>query len=241
MSTRLETATQLATVAACMVIVAYGGSQLWADRHREPSAAAPPAAAALPTRAKVEPVDYDVTWPARADRGAQPEPAVVIMEFSDYQCPFCGRYARETFPDVKLRLVDTGKARYVYRNFPLEAIHPFSLRASEAGVCAERQGRFDEIHAALFQHQNELDEAHLAARAAALRLDVPAYSSCLSKEGEREVRRDVAQGFALGVSGTPTFFLGVAGPSGKLKLKKRVNGVPTLQILDDLVTELRAH
>jgi protein-disulfide isomerase len=213
-------------------------TQVWEARHRPPAprvtVGAPPAA----THAKVESVDYEARWADASPATHGPVPNVVIVEFSDFQCPFCGRYARETFASVKTQLLDKGKARYLFRNFPLEGIHPFSLKASKAAVCARRQGRFDDMHTALFAHQTELDDGHLRARVAEMKLDARAYATCMATEAESEVRRELAQGQALEVTGTPTFFIGTIGSAGHVRLVKRVNGAPTLETLEQVVAEI---
>lgn len=133
---------------------------------------------------------------------------VTIIEFSDLQCPYCARHALNTFPEIKRNYIDTGKVRYVARDFPL-AMHPFAMPAAIAARCAGEQGKFWEYRHAVFDRQNELANAPFDALAAELELDVPRFAAC-RKDGAQEaaVRKDVALAGSNRVTSTPTFLLG---------------------------------
>jgi protein-disulfide isomerase len=130
---------------------------------------------------------------------------VTLIEFSDFQCPFCQRVSptlkkvRETYGD---------KVRIVWKDFPLTQIHPQAFKAGEAAHCAGDQGKFWEYHDRLFANQGQLQPEELKQHAAALGLDASAFNACLdsSKYGER-VRDGVAQGTRLGVNSTPTIYI----------------------------------
>src|SRR5687768_2217706 len=99
--------------------------------------------------AAVQPVNMVLTLdgdPMKGDKSAK----VVVVEFTDYQCPFCARHVRDTMPQIEAEYVKTGKVRYVTREFPLEAIHPQAFKASEAALCAGDQGKYWEMHVRLF-------------------------------------------------------------------------------------------
>ncbi len=135
---------------------------------------------------------------------------LTIVEFSDYQCPFCGRHARETFPQIRRDYIDTGKLKYVFRDFPLEAIHGDALKAAEAAHCAGEQGKYWEMHDRLFANQRALGAAQLSLYAQALGLDPQPFGQCLgSGKYAAEIRKDLEDGQKAGVRGTPTFFLGL--------------------------------
>ena len=102
---------------------------------------------------------------------------VTIVEFTDYQCPFCSRYVRETYPQLDKEYVQTGKVKYVLRDLPLEAIHPLAMKAAEAAHCAGEQGKYWEMHDRLFANQTELARTDLAKHAQALGLDAAASTS----------------------------------------------------------------
>jgi protein-disulfide isomerase len=130
---------------------------------------------------------------------------VTLIEFSDFQCPFCQRVA-PTLKQVKEKYGD--KVRVVWKDFPLTQIHPQAFKAGEAGHCAADQGKFWEYHDRLFANQQALQPNDLKKYAADLGLDANAFATCLdsSKHGER-VRDGVAEGSRLGVNSTPTIYI----------------------------------
>jgi protein-disulfide isomerase len=139
---------------------------------------------------------------------------LTLVEFSDYQCPFCGRHARETFPQIRRDYIDTGKLKYVFRDFPLGAIHGDALKAAEAAHCAAEQGKYWQMHDRLFANQRALGEAQLSLHAQALGLNPQAFGQCLdSGKYAPEIRKDLEDGAKAGVRGTPTFFLGLTDAS----------------------------
>ena len=130
---------------------------------------------------------------------------VTLVEFSDFQCPFCQRVA-PTLKQVKETYGD--KVRVVWKDFPLTQIHPQAFKAGEAAHCAADQGKFWEYHDRLFANQQALQPNDLKKHAADLGLDATAFAACLdsSKYGER-VRDGVAEGSRLGVNSTPTIYI----------------------------------
>ncbi len=130
---------------------------------------------------------------------------VTLVEFSDFQCPFCQRVA-PTLKQVKDTYGD--KVRVVWKDFPLTQIHPQAFKAGEAAHCAADQGKFWEYHDRLFANQQALQPTDLKKYAADLGLDATAFATCLdtSKHGER-VRDGVAEGSRLGVNSTPTIYI----------------------------------
>jgi predicted DsbA family dithiol-disulfide isomerase len=130
---------------------------------------------------------------------------VTIVEFSDYQCPFCRR-AEPTVEEVLKQY--EGKVRFVYRHFPLDRIHPQARGASEAAACADQQGKFWEYHAGLFADNAQLDRPGLDALAGKTGLDTAAFKACMDDGKTKElVQKDLEAGTAAGVSGTPAFFI----------------------------------
>jgi protein-disulfide isomerase len=133
-----------------------------------------------------------------------PAAPVTVVEFSDFQCPYCGR-ARPTVMRVLQTYGD--KVRWVFRHFPLD-FHSQARKAGEAAVCAGDQGQFWEMHDRLFAHQDKLTVPDLKAHAAALGLDTTAFDKCLdSGRHAALVEADEEEGARLGVSGTPAFFI----------------------------------
>jgi protein-disulfide isomerase len=139
--------------------------------------------------------------------GASDAP-LTIVEFTDLQCPFCRRFAIGTFPEIKKNWIDTGKLRFVTRDFPL-ASHAQAMDAARAARCAGEQERFWEIRLALVRNADVLNREHMAKAAADVGLNQVAFSECM-KSGKYDVaiRRDITLGRELGVSGTPSFVVG---------------------------------
>ena len=130
---------------------------------------------------------------------------VVIEEFSDFECSFCGR----ALPTVNQILDEYGdQVEFVYKHFPLTSIHPRAQKAGEASECASDQGKFKEYHDKLFENQRALEISNLKQYAADLGLDTDKFNSCLdSGEKASVVNNDLQEGRQKGVSGTPTFFI----------------------------------
>jgi Thioredoxin len=141
------------------------------------------------------------------DPALGPENApVTIIEFGDFQCPYCATFALETLP----RLLDDygDRVRFVFRDFPIVSIDPFALKAAEAAECADDQGAFWEYHDLLFQNQAALEDASLKNYAASLGLDTAAFNHCLDYDKYRgEVLEDLRDGEEAGVTGAPNFFI----------------------------------
>jgi protein-disulfide isomerase len=150
-------------------------------------------------------VPATVRTAGRPSRGPS-DATVTIVEFTDYECPFCRRHATEILPAVLARYGDS--VRYVVRDFPLAALHPFAIAAAEAAECAYRQGRFWAYHDALLRDTGPLSEARIRDQAVAVGLDLQAFEQCRRAEDTRTaVARDLLDGWELGVNGTPTLFI----------------------------------
>jgi protein-disulfide isomerase len=131
--------------------------------------------------------------------------AVTLVEYGDYECPFCGQ-AYPIVKEIQRRLGD--QLRFVFRNFPLTQSHPHAEHAAEAAEAAGAQDRFWEMHDYLFEHQRALDDAYLLEYAAALNLDQARFKHDLTVHTFADrVREDFRSGVRSGVNGTPTFFI----------------------------------
>lgn len=133
---------------------------------------------------------------------------VTIIEFTDLQCPYCARYARETFPTLKREYVDTGKLRYTSRDLPLP-FHSFAVPAAVAARCAGEQGRFWEYREALFEAQRTLGSEPYGQLAAQLGLDAGRFEACRS-DGRQEaiLRAELELAARSGIRSTPSFVIG---------------------------------
>jgi protein-disulfide isomerase len=172
-----------------------------------------------------EPENVVLSVKGHPSRGAG-DAKLTLVEFSDYQCPFCGRYFRETLPQIEQDYVKTGRVRYVFRNFPLEAIHKEAFKAAEAADCAGEQGRYWEMHDRLFAAQQALAPAELPGHARALGLDAPRFQECLdTQKYAAAIRQDMSEAQQAGVRGTPSFFIGLTGADGSsVKALKVITG-----------------
>ena len=159
--------------------------------------------------------------PAKGEESAK----VTLVDFTDYQCPFCGRYIRETYPQIGRDYIQTGKVKYVVRDFPLESIHPLAFKAAEATHCAGERGKYWAMHDRLFANQRQLVRKDLAKHAEALGLDVVVFDQCLDTGTYApRIRKDMAEGQKLQTTGTPTFFLGLTEPKGSEMKGTRMEG-----------------
>lgn len=160
---------------------------------------AAPALPSGPVRASVE----GEVFLGRADA------PVTVVEFSDYQCPFCSRFFATTLPALKTEYIDAGKVRYVFRDYPIDQLHPNARKAAEAAHCAGDQGKFWEMHDLLFRNAKALALSRLGEYARSLGLDGASFDECLgSGRHALRVDRGLADGAAAGVRGTPGFVIG---------------------------------
>jgi protein-disulfide isomerase len=166
-----------------------------------------------------------VTVDGGAIHGKQ-DARVTIVEFSDYQCVFCARHSRDTFPQIDREYIQTGRVRYVVRDFPIESIHPQAFKAHEAAHCAGEQGKQWAMHEKLFSNQRALSVSDLTAHAQSLGLEMPRFEKCLSSgQYAARIRQSFEEGRRLGVRATPTFFIGLAESNNStVKAMQRVIG-----------------
>jgi protein-disulfide isomerase len=138
---------------------------------------------------------------------------VEIVEFSDFQCPFCQRMA-PTINEIKQKYPD--QVRIVYRQYPLTNIHPFASKAAEASLCANEQGKFWELHDVMFKDQKKLAVSDLKESAKSLGMDEKKFNSCLdSGRYVEQVQNDSKEAQRIGVTGTPALFVnGIQLPGG---------------------------
>ena len=141
---------------------------------------------------------------------------ITIIEFSDFQCPFCARFHVQTLPTIMDEYINKGTVKLVFRDFPIQSIHPNALPASVAAECANEQKKFKEMHDVLFEKQNKWSNQNIESvmntfsqYASDLGLEEKAFDSCL-KNGKyiEEIQKDLDDGRTYGISGTPGFFIG---------------------------------
>ena len=209
---------------AALVIVCLAGGAwlLYASRHRAP--AETPSAGAAPVVTDSFP-GYEM--------GSASAP-VTIVEYSDFECPYCAGFTTVQMPEVRTQLIATGKVRWRFRDFPL---HQHSTTAAIAAQCAGEQGKFWEMHDQLFNHrewtQSDKDPSGAFRDfAKAIAVDLGRYDACMdSRRYENRIKASQEEGVALGVHGTPTFLVN----------GRPFRGRPTSDELKALVDSLIAH
>jgi protein-disulfide isomerase len=134
--------------------------------------------------------------------------SVMIIEFTDLQCPYCARFARDTWPLLRERYVDTGRIRFATRDLPLP-FHEFAVPAAVAARCAGQQGKFWEYREALFRDQSLLSQAHYSELAGTFGLDTVRFETCRADPAVLDsVRADAALAASSGIASTPSFVIG---------------------------------
>ncbi len=144
-----------------------------------------------------------------------PSAPIEFVEYADFECPGCGQFATLTEPDIRTRLVNTGKIRFRFMDFPLP-MHPNTIHAHLAAACANEQGKFWEMHDLIFQNQDRWNSeatskprGPLGDLAKGLQLDMPKYNACMESETyRRNIMANVAEGERRQVTQTPSFIIG---------------------------------
>jgi len=156
--------------------------------------------------------------PFRGNAGAE----LAIIEYADFECPFCRRFEHDTFPQIRDAYIGTGKVKYFYRDLPMP-FHPHSLPAAEAARCAAEQGKLWEMHDSLFAEPASLDPGDIDQRAGKLGINI---QQCMASGKFAEaIQKSMADTAGMQISGTPTFVIGTLGANGEwLSVKKTVIG-----------------
>jgi protein-disulfide isomerase len=212
-------------VVCTLTLIATCGAVMWAifsAPQRRAVGPAPRAAVAGAAQGGASLPPEPVALGATGTRGSRAARVAMIV-YSDFQCPFCGKFERDTLPLLAKRYIDSGKVILDFRQFPL-GIHPFAQKAAEAVECAGREGKFWPMHDLLFQHQTELSEPSLNGFAAHVGLKPDGFRTCLAGQMSSKVNADADSGRALAVTGTPTFFIGRVQGDGRVKLVQRLTG-----------------
>ncbi len=165
-------------------------------------------------------------------------PEFVLVEVSDFQCPYCGQSTRQVLPQLRETYVHAGKIEMVFLDLPLQ-MHSNAFKAAEAAACAGDQKKFWPMHDLLFEHQQALAPAQLPGYAAEIGLDVPAFQACLA-DGKHagRIRDHIRTAHSLGITGTPAYVLGrrISG-SDKVQVVEVIKGVPEY---DELEARIKA-
>lgn len=202
---------------ASIAMIGAAATLIWVNLHR-------PAGLRSATPLAVPAVPLSLTGAAL--RG-QPAAQVGILEFSDFQCPYCGVFARDVLPTIEREYVDTGRVVFAFRHLPLAAVHPYAVRAAQGASCAARQGRFWEMHDSLFHVNSRLDDRLVEEVANSIGIVSEQFAACMNDDPSG-VRADQAEAARLGVASTPTFFVGAMLPDGRLKPVSAITGAKSI-------------
>jgi protein-disulfide isomerase len=154
-----------------------------------------------------KPVTASFSIKGKHTLGAEDAP-VTVVEFADYQCPFCLRFAKTTFPLLKQKYIDTGKVRWVALNLPLP-FHKDARKAAQAAHCAGEQDKLWEMRDLLFKNPRQLNVENLPVHAATLSLDMDAFNACLQSDRHlAEIDQEAKEANAVRLTGTPSFIIG---------------------------------
>lgn len=211
---------RLSTVAVLVTVVVVG----WA--YFKPKATAPG------TRIPTEPISID-----GASIMGKPDAPLVLVIYSDFQCPFCAKFATETWPILQEKYVKTGQVMAAFRHLALPN-HQFAAGAAAAAECAGEQTKFWEMHDLLFKDQSRLRPEQLVAAATSLGLDGASFERCLSR-GSEKTANDRQAAVALGIRATPTFFVGRLLPGGKMKVIAILSGARPVEEFGSAFTKAR--
>jgi protein-disulfide isomerase len=161
----------------------------------------------------------------RGDSGAH----IAIIEYADFECPYCGEFERKTFPHILNDYIQTGKVKYYYRDLPLQ-IHGLAVPAARGARCAGEQGKYWEMHDSLFAKQNALSAPAVLDRAQTLGLDSKKFAECLSSDKYNEdIRKNTSDAQKYGIDGTPTFFIGTI-EGDVVNIKAGIKGSSPLEV-----------
>jgi protein-disulfide isomerase len=149
--------------------------------------------------------------------------SVVLVEYADFQCPFCELFARSILPQIRSEYIATGRVQIAFRQFPL-AVHTRAQRAAETAVCAGLAGKFWLMHDSLFAAPQSLEDGDLARRVRELGIAPSSFAECLQSKAKVRISTDLQSGRSVNVSGTPEFLIGHRLADMKIQIVSRLAG-----------------
>ena len=165
------------------------------------------------------------------------EAPVVVIEYLDFECPTCAAFSRDVLPTVVERYIRPGQVQLAVRHLPSQSSHPNARKAAEAAECSRRQGRFWEMHEALFSRPPAPDDSKLIKLETVPGIEVRAFRACLAGEANRRIDADIAEARRLGITGTPTFLVGRLRDDARVALGRRRTGALSIERFVALVQE----
>lgn len=231
-TSRLNRLKGLVESAANIAIVVLAATMIYVMLFRDaPSPGAGPVSPPSPPPVPQEPVPLQGAWL----EGSRSAP-VAVIQYSDFECPYCRQFANGTLRELRNTYVKNGDVLLAFRHLPLTDIHPLAHAAASAAECAGRHGRFWEMHDWLFRDGRSLKDALSpdAIAAAGLVADCPNASASIAAK----IAEDLAGARALQVTGTPVFFIGIVRPDGYVKVLRRLSGALGVQEFRDVLDPL---
>lgn len=184
----------------------------------------------------IPPTDVSVDGVPRKGASAA---KIVLIEFSDFECPFCAQHAHGPYAQIQQQYVSTGKVQYAFRHFPLEQLHPAAKQAAEAAACANDQGKFWELHDKLFENQRALQLSNLHEYAKSAQVDSSRFEVCMTgHQMGRRVSDDLAEARRLGLRATPAFVLGEIQPNQTVRVTRRIVGAHPMEVFELALDEM---
>lgn len=176
---------------------------------------------------------------AGAHRLGSSDAKIGIVEFSDYQCPYCGGFHEQIFPKLKQEYVDSGIVQFIHKDLPLSMIHTQALPAALAANCAGVQHHFWEMNNALYAHQRQLGQALYSELARTMNLDAEKFMGCLKDPAiMRGIMQDTVEAQRLGINGTPSFLIGKI-EGNTLTIVTMARGAPSFEAFAQEIEKLR--
>lgn len=179
-----------------------------------------------------------INRPSRGEASAR----VTFIEYSDYGCEYCAQYSRQVYPRLIRDYVDSGKVRYVFKNYPVEQLHPDAVKAHVAAACAGDQGRYWDMHDRLFADQGNFQRERFVEDARHAGLDIARFQSCLAGTShDAIIRQDIDEAVRGGVNGTPVFVVALtASDNGAVTPLRVVVGVQPYDAFVDAIDAVLA-
>jgi protein-disulfide isomerase len=242
---RLDMLANVAIIVACLVVAGAAMAMVimqWRSAAIMAASTVPPTAVGETPPPPPPVPNLPIRMEDAAALGAGGARVLLVM-FSDFECPFCRAFALNTLAALDREYFQTGRVRLIFRHLPLEAIHPQALGAAVAAECARRQGKFWEMHDALIAaERHEFDDASITGKAGTIGLDLAAFASCAASDGQTAVRRDLEEAGRFGLTGTPGFIIGAVEADGSVVSRRRLSGAkPTDSFraaLDEVLAEV---
>jgi protein-disulfide isomerase len=219
---------------AVLAMLVASGVVIWSGLNRQP------ASAQLQQPQLAQDIDgvlsIDMIRDAASEGNANAH--LAIVEFGDYQCPYCARHESEVQPEIRREFIERGEAKFVFLNLPLD-MHQFARKAAEAAECARTQGKYSDMHSHLFENQRALKEADLVKYAHDLGLELAKFEDCMKKGFSDRIDKQAAVARRFGISATPAFLIGEVQPDGSVRLRKKINGAVPYVAFESILKSLQ--